>query len=303
MKQVRYINRLTRQQEQEHVYGEQAIRLLYGHSFFQRTIGRLILHIAGKWPITSRLYGYLQARKASTKKITPFIKEYNLNIDEFAASPDSFTSFNDFFIRHLKKEARPIAQENNAAIIPADGRYFAYDRIENSDLFSIKGTTYTIQKFLQDKDADRYEGGSLVLARLCPTDCHRFFFPVDGIPGKSRLIDGKLFSVNPIAIKSNPWIFFENRRCVTYIDSKLFGRVAFVEIGATNVGSIHQTYTPFTPYTKGDEKGYFSFGGSALAIFFEPNTIKLSQDLLDNSHYLETRCLIGQTMGTSIFTS
>ena len=299
MNRVVYIDRITKQKEQERVYGESAIRLLYGHSIVQRTLGRCILHVAGKWPIVSRFYGALQKCPRTQRKIIPFIKEYGIDPDEFQDPIDSFCSFNDFFVRHLKREARPIVPNKDVAVIPADGRYLAYQHIEQSDLFSIKGSQYTIRRLLEDAQAKCFEGGSLVLARLCPTDCHRFYFPVDGIPQPSRLIEGKLFSVNPIAVRSNPWIFFENRRYVTYIDSPQFGKIAFIEIGATNVGSIHQTFTPFVHYEKGQEKGYFSFGGSALAILFEPGAIKLDQDLLVNSLSLETRCLIGQSLGKS----
>lgn len=298
MKAVHYINRLTGKPEEENIYGESAIRLLYGNGFFQRTFGRALLHLFGKWPCISAIYGYLQKKASSKKKILPFIKEYKVDSSEFAVSHDQFQSFNDFFIRHLKPTARPIASGNHTAIIPADGRYLVYDKIETSALFAMKGRQYTIESFLQDPSAKRYLGGSLVMARLCPTDCHRFYFPVDGTPGESRLINGKLFSVNPIAIKNNPWIFFENKRYVTYIESPVFGTVAFVEIGATNVGSVIQTYTPGHSYKKGDEKGFFSFGGSALAIFFERGRIELAEDLLScRKDGLERLCLIGQPLG------
>ncbi len=297
MASVLYKDRITGKVVPEKVYGEKLIQLIYGNGCFAQTIGKLLLHLF-KWPCVSHLFGYLQSLPNSKKKIAPFIKEYDLDPHEFEKIPEDFTSFNDFFIRHLKKGARSIAHGVGVAIIPADGRYLAYENLSKSALFSMKGCSYTIQQFLQTADSSRYHDGTLVLARLCPIDCHRFFFPIDGTPSESHLINGKLFSVNPVAVRKYPWIFFENKRSVTHIESPLFGKIAFVEIGATNVGSIHQTYEPYQPYLKGDEKGYFSFGGSALAMFFEKGAITIDADLLEaTAAGLEMRCLIGQSLG------
>ena len=298
---ISYIDRKTGRIEKEEVYGENAVRLLYGNSLLSRTVGRLILQLFAKWPPLSWFYGFLQKRKSSAKKIAPFIAHYGVDVKEFVETPESFHSFNDFFVRHLKPEARPIAQGKNEAIIPADGRYKFFPKIVNSSQFLVKDTLFDLKKLLQDeKEAALFENGSLVMARLCPTDCHRFYFPFDCIPSKSRLINGKLFSVNPIATKNNPWIWTENRRVVTLLQSELFGTCAYIEVGATNVGSIIQTFTPNIFYTKGAEKGYFSFGGSAILLLFEKNRISFAPDLRTGPSGLEIRCLIGEVLGTAI---
>ncbi len=296
MTTIFYINRQTGQKEEEKVFGKQAICLLYGNTFSAKTVGFFLLHFFAKWPFFATLYGWMQKMPFSKKKVLPFIQRFEMDTSEFARPAESFTSFNDFFIRSLKPACRPIDQAK--AIIPADGRYTFFSKIASSDRFDVKNRTFCLQSLLRDEHAERYDGGSLVIARLCPTDCHRFYFPINCTPGKTRNINGKLFSVNPIATRDNPWIWGANFRCVTMLSSAHFGQVAFLEVGATNVGSIVQTYAPGEPVSKGQEKGYFEFGGSALLILFEKGRITFSEDLLElGKSGDEIRCLIGQPMG------
>ena len=296
-----YYNRISKKVEKEKVYGHHAISFLYGrNSFLRKTVGRLFCFLCSSTPIASSLYGLLQKGRSSRSKVLPFINNYDIDASEFEKRPESFSSFNDFFIRSLKPETRPIAKGSSVACIPADGRYQFFSKVEESLTFPIKNQRYTLEEFLQDKkEAKRFFQGSLVIGRLNPTDCHRFYFPMDCIPTKPRLINGFLHSVNPFATKSNSWIYLVNRRVITYLDSPQFGRVAFLEIGATSVGSIHQTFTPDLWQHKGQEKGYFSFGGSAIAMLFEKGSILFDEDLLSaqKEHHCEIKCLIGQSFG------
>lgn len=294
MEKICYIDRQSGKIEVEEVFGESAVRLLYGQSFLSKTIGKLVLHLFAKWSFFSRIYGWLQTRPSSRKKILPFVKRFDIDVSEFEKPIERFSSFNDFFIRGLQPTARPIA--SSAAVIPADGRYRFYPEVRKTDRFSVKKQPFCLESVLKNAElADRFDGGTLIIARLCPTDCHRFYFPIDCLPAESQVINGKLFSVNTIAITNNPWIWAENKRVLTPLASKEFGSVLFMEVGATNVGSIIQTYTPHSPYKKGSEKGFFSFGGSALLIFFERGRIILDADLI--GHDKEVRCLIGQSLG------
>ena len=149
--------------------------------------------------------------------------------------------------------------------------------------------------------AKRYDGGPMLLSRLCPVDYHRFHFPCAGKPGPPNFINGWLYSVNPIALITRPSIFWENKRVVTAIESPALGQVQFVEIGATMVGSIRQTYTPGETVAKGDEKGYFAFGGSSVAVLFEKGRIEFDTDLLKNTdNGLETYARVGERMGRAL---
>lgn len=302
MEPIYYIDRISGQTCQEQVYGAAFLRLLYGKSLGSRLFGTPLGHFLAKSPLFSALYGWLQNRKCSAKKIAPFIKMFDVDTSEFLNAPSTFKSFNDFFTRRLKTTARPIAQESTTAIIPADGRYLFYQNIAEADGFVVKGQKFDLETLLQDAElAKKYRQGAMVIARLCPTDYHRYHFPCDCLPSETHFINGWLYSVNPVAIKQNVSIFTENKRTLCTLDSPHFGKVLFLEIGATCVGAIHETYEPGRFQHKGDEKGYFSFGASSLILLFPPDTIRFDQDLLKASaKHIEIKCLMGQSMGVSI---
>jgi len=293
---IRYIERSTGKLELEKVFGEQAIRFLYNHSFGSR-LNRFI----ARTPLISKAFGWWQKQFWTRRAVIPFIEAYDVDADEFLDSPNSYRSFNDFFIRKLKPESRPIDQNTESAVMPADGRYLFFQNIAHTEGYIVKGKKFSLQSLLGDEElANQYARGSMVIARLCPTDYHRFHFPVDCIPGAPKLVNGALYSVNPLALRKNINIFTENKRYITELDSKVFGKVLFIEVGATCVGSVHQTYTPDQPCKKGDEKGYFSFGGSSIIMLFEPNKIHFDDDLIKASQQrIEIRCLMGQSMGVS----
>ena len=149
-------------------------------------------------PLFSALYGWWQKQPITKRKIAPFIKNFHIDTSEFLDDPTTFRSFNDFFIRKLKPSARPFSLDPKMAIIPADGRYYFYQNIKEADGFLVKGEKFDLHSLLQDDPlAHRYAHGSMVLARLCPTDYHRYHFPCDCIPGPTRFINGWLYSVNP----------------------------------------------------------------------------------------------------------
>ena len=147
--------------------------------------------------------------------------------------------------------------------------------------------------------ARRYENGSLLLSRLCPTDYHRFHFPIDGVPASARLLNGHLFSVNPIALCQNIQILATNKRVLTKLVTESCGTVLLMEIGATCVGGIRQTYESDAAVAKGDEKGYFRFGGSSTIVIFEPGRLVFDEDLVEqSSQHRELYARMGDSMGT-----
>lgn len=297
--QIIFLDRETGKKCIEKVYGASALKLLYGDDFLTRLVGTPLLHTLVKNPIFSKIYGYFQKSKCSKKKIQPFIRNFEINSSEFLLSSHSYESFNDFFIRKLKPEARPISPGVNVAIIPADGRYLFYQNIDLASGFVVKGQKFNIETLLDNKKlAKSYAHGSMIIARLCPTDYHRYHFPVDCTPSETKMINGWLYSVNPIAIKKDIHIFTQNKRSITELESEKFGKVLFLEIGATSVGSINQTYVPQKTYEKGAEKGYFSFGASSLILLFEPDRLIIDEDLLNATEQgFEIKCLMGQHMG------
>lgn len=278
--------------ETELVYGESFLKWAYGNP-----LGKLALHSFIKRAAFSRWYGKRMDQPASQSKIQPFISDYSLDVEEFADNPESYHSFNEFFYRKLKANARPISDD--AIVFPADGRHLAFQNIDDINGFFVKGQTFDLQELIGDTAlSSQYTGGSLILSRLCPVDYHRFHFPVSGHASDTRLINGPLFSVSPIALSRNLNYLWQNKRTITQIETESLGKVLMLEIGATCVGSIQQTYQAKDPINKGDEKGYFAFGGSSTIVIFKPETISFSEDLLSNSSkQIETYARMGDSMG------
>ena len=293
---IRYYHRAKKTVETETVYGEKWLRWTYGG-----TAGTWALELLVKRPWLSRYYGWRMSRKFSAKDVIPFIVEYNLDVDEFAKSPFSFTSFNDFFYRALKRGARPIAPGDDVAVLPADGRHLAFQNVDAATGFYAKGQQFSLESFLGDAELAReFAGGAMLISRLCPVDYHRFHFPVAGTPGEARLINGWLYSVSPIALRRNLRYLWENKRMVTLVESPTFGRVAVCEIGATMVGTISQSYVPARAVQKGEEKGLFQFGGSCVITLFQKGRIRFDADLLEQSaNQLEVYAKMGERLGVA----
>ena len=138
----------------------------------------------------------------------------------------------------------------------------------------------------------------MVIVRLAPADYHRFHFPADGKISMSRKIEGYYYSVSPHAIRQNFRIFCENKREYSILSTEKFGDICIAEIGATMVGGIKQTYEPDTFVKKGDEKGYFYFGGSTVIMFLEKDRVEIDRDILENSiNGIETKVFMGEGIG------
>ena len=278
---IRFFNRHTQQEETEQVLGEKSIQFIYGHP-----LGRLALHTLVKRSLFSHFFGWLKNRPASKKDIASFIKQYGVPTEEILLPLESFSSFNEFFYRKLKEEARPLAEKENpnVAIFPTDGRHMGFADISQASQVFVKGQSFDLKTLLGDTAlAERYAHGTLIFSRLCPVDYHRFHFPVAGIVGETQLFSGVLGSVSPYALRRRLAWLWANKRTLTLLQTEQWGQVALLDVGATCVGSIFQTFRPGTFVQKGDEKGYFAFGGSTVLTLFEPGRITLAEDLLENT--------------------
>ena len=166
----------------------------------------------------------------------------------------------------------------------------------------MKGTEFSLAKFLNDPSlAERFEGGAMMVVRLAPVDYHRYHFPVSGMVSENHKVKGAYYSVSPIALGGKLKIFLENKREYSLIESKEYGTVAYVDVGATLTGSIIQTHQPNSEVKKGDEKGYFAFGGSTIVLLFEANKITFDSDIVSNTNNgIETWVKMGETVARSI---
>jgi len=290
---IRYFNRHTGQLETEQVYGEGFLRWTYGHP-----LGALALAALVKRRFFSAWYGARMSTPESAARVGPFIAQYGLDPGEFADAADSYRSFNEFFYRKLKLSSRPVDADEAGVVFPADGRHLGFERASAIEGVFVKGQKFDLPALLGDADlAAKYADGALVLSRLCPVDYHRFHFPVAGFPGDTRLIEGPLFSVSPIALRKRLAYLWQNKRTITRLETRRLGTVLLLEIGATCVGTIRQTFTPGQAVAKGAEKGYFAFGGSSTITIFEPGAVRLEADLADfSSRQTELYARVGTRM-------
>lgn len=289
---IYYIDRKTGERKKEIVAGDKLLRWMY-----ETKGGDCLLEMFFKKKVFSSFYGKLQDLSISKRKIENFVKELEIDMTEAENSDlSTYRSFNDFFIRPLKKAARPIKEDHRALISPADGRILAYENIHITKLLQVKGQEYSLGELIEDDDmAQQYEGGGCIIIRLNPSDYHRFHFPDDGVPQATKKLTGEYYSVNPIALKKKARIYCQNKREITLFESKNFHQILMVEVGATCVGSIIQTFTPNKSVKKGEEKGYFKFGGSTVILFLKPNVVKIDEDLLHNTKAgFETKVNMGE---------
>ncbi len=293
MSKIFFWNREQQCEEEEKVMGQKSIEWLY-QSPLGKMINPLITH-----PLISQIYGKYQSSKISKKNIAPFIKEFNISHDDFDLKYN-FDSFNDFFIRPFKKSRRNFVQES---ILPAfaEGRYLGWESMNSQNKYPIKGIHITLAKLLEsDILAEEFCDGPLMIARLCPVDYHRFHFPDSGRVDYSYTIGGLLDSVNPIALKNKDKIFLKNQRTVTVFESEYFGKLLLIDVGATCVGKIVQSYTSNT-VQRGDEKGYFLFGGSTVIICGKKGAWIPSSDILENTQaQREVFVKLGDAIGKSL---
>ena len=300
---IRYFDRYRQTIETEQVYGEKWLRWAN-----DTTTGRWAVSVLLRRAFFSWFYGWRMNKRVSSQKVLPFVIDYNLDAEEFAKPAWEYRTFNEFFARALKKEARPVVADQDVAVFPADGRHLAFQDVDAADGFYAKGAKFTLadlfgEGHLPESDralANHFAGGSLVISRLCPVDYHRFHFPVAGTPDDARLIGGWLYSVSPIALRHNINYLVQNKRMLTLIESPRFGRVAMFEIGATCVGTIKQLYVANRPVAKGEEKGMFKFGGSCVVTVFERGRVRFEADLVEHSaQHREVYARMGDRLATA----
>lgn len=296
-KKIEYIERKTGEIKVEKVPGEKYLKFLY-----YNPLGELPLNLVVKKKFLTEYYGKKMDKPESVKKIPSFIEQADINIAEAKKRVEEFKSFNDFFYRELKEGARTVDYRENVLASPADGKILAFENLDREKEFYIKGDKFTLEEFFADKKlANKYKNGVFMIIRLAPIDYHRFHFPVDGEISESKLIDGVYYSVSTHAIKKNFRILCENKREYSILKTEKFGDIAMFEVGATMVGGIKQSYKSNSYVKKGEEKGYFYFGGSTCVLVFERGKVKIDEDLLENTKKgIETKVYMGEKIGISL---
>jgi len=283
--EIQVFNRYENRMDIEKVYGDGMVKFAYGNP-----IGRLLGPVIAS-KIVSQLYGKSQDSSKSAQKVPPFIKNFNIPIDQyqkgsFNENPieTSYRSFNEFFIRKFKDGQRTFTQKDHEMGAFAEARYFGHESMTDDLTIPVKGSMLRAVDLIGDAElAKDFIGGPLMIARLCPVDYHRYHYPDDGNTLQSFTIPGDLHSVNPLALKYRQDIFIKNERRVSILETEHFGKLAYIEVGATCVGKIVQSFDESKPFNKGDEKGYFLFGGSTVVVCGEQGRWTPANDMLENT--------------------
>ena len=245
-------------------------------------------------PQVSKLAGRYLSSAHSKWLISKFIERNEINMDIYEEC--DYSSFNDFFTRKIKPDCRPVPEDLDVLISPCDCLATVYPIQENTT-FSIKNTEYTLRSLLRSpRLAKRFRGGYAYVLRLTVEDYHRYLYSVSGKQSKNYHIDGTFHTVNPIANDYLP-IYKENTREYTVIRSKEFGDVLQMEVGALLVGKI-SNHKQSTVVTRGEEKGFFEYGGSTIVVLTQKDRVTPRSDLLTNSkNGYETKVLQAHPLG------
>lgn len=195
---------------------------------------------------------------------------------------------------------RPFDYSQEALCSPCDARLTAYELTPDA-AFTVKNVVYTLPALLRDKRlAASFSGGTALVFRLCVDDYHRYCWFDDGEPSPPVRIPGVLHTVRPVATERVP-VFCENSREYSVFRTSSFGTAVQMEVGALMVGKI--TNHPVRgPVRRGEEKGYFEFGGSTIIVLLKPGAAVLRGDIsAASARGEETRVLLGQRIGTALF--
>ncbi|KAL7629835.1 hypothetical protein AAE478_001358 [Parahypoxylon ruwenzoriense] len=249
--------------------------------------------------------GEEEATPASHNQIKTFVETYGINMADFEPSDiEKYQTFGDFFVRAHRPGSRPICDPDDPsrAIVVADSRVVAYESVVETKRLWIKGTDFTITNLVMDTQLGaQFADAAVASFRLSPQDYHRYHAPVAGSVKEFHSMPGDYYQVDPIALRSGVNILTSNARCYIVIETEHFGDVLFVAIGATDVGTVRineKFQKAGTKVKKGDEIGYFQFGGSSIIVAFQKGAVKFDQDLLDFSRQrIQVSVEVGMSLG------
>lgn len=251
--------------------------------------------------LLSRLTGRLADCRIGWVKnqlIKAFIKRFNVDMSEaLQEDPTTYDSFNDFFTRELKPDAREILADPTQLVSPADGAISELGKLQHGQLMQAKGINYSLTRLLGGdlEKAQPFMGGSFATIYLSPRDYHRVHMPLQGRLLETIYVPGKLFSVNQATADNVPGLFARNERLVCFFETPA-GPMALILVGAMIVAGIEtvwdgqvapqarkvtlRNFSDPQPVVleKGQEMGRFKLGSTAILIF-APDTVEWREDL------------------------
>lgn len=281
-------DRNTQKTFEEEQYKQYLLEFLYNN-----VLGRIILKCITR-PMFSKIVGKYNDSFLSKRKIKKFVQINSIDMSKY--EDKEFRSFNDFFTRKKKKII--FSDDKNILCSPADSKLMVY-KITDDLKIKIKHSIYSLSELLKcdENILENYKNGNCFVFRLAVDDYHRYHYIDNGKMIKSYYIKGKLHTVRSISEKYN--VYVENCRVCSLISTENFGEIYEVEVGAILVGKIinHKV----DDFKKGQEKGYFEYGGSTVLLITK-NNIKIDDDILNNSEKdIETKVSVGDKIGKLYF--
>lgn len=280
---VEFVDRRTNSLVSESILGDKALRFAY-----ETLLGRTLWPVLFGSKLVSAVLGRYYDSPRSRKAIAALAATEGCKVEEAEKPLEQYLSFNEFFTRRLKPGSRPMGE---GFVSPADGRLRLYLGASADLPFPLKGAKRTLSEVF---GGEVKEGSfDIAVVRLAPVDYHRFHFPCDcEVDGAVKVLPGEYHSVSPIALVKRPDVYADNERQIVKCRAT-FGDFWMVDVGAFGVGTIAQTYEG-QRFAKGDEKGYFKFGGSTVILVLPAGAVTFDSDIVHNSAKgLETlvRCL------------
>ena len=263
---------------------------------YRNTFGKIILKVATK-RFVSKIGGFYMNKKISTKHIKNFIIDNKIDMSEY--KEEKYKSFNEFFSRKIIEGKRNFSNDKKDFCAPCDSKVLAF-KIDKKSEFIIKGKKYTLERILRDNNlAKKYENGYFIVFRLSVDDYHRYAYIDNGEVISRKEINGKFHTVGPIAFENNK-VYQENQREYELMKTDNFGEIIQMEVGALMVGKI-KNYKK-EKFKRGEEKGYFLFGGSTVIIIVNEKVIRIDEDILKNSkNEIETKVQQGERVARKVW--
>ena len=257
---------------------------------YQNIFGRIILKFISN-SFVSNVVGKYMNSKLSKKRINKTIVKNQIDMSIF--EDKEYQSFNDFFKRYKKNLNFDMNLDH--FVSPADAKLLAV-KLNKESSFDIKGSKYSLKDIINKDLSKEYENGYALIFRLEINDYHHYHFIDNGTREDYHYIKGKLHTVQPIAFQKYR-VFHRNAREYTILHTDNFSDIIEVEVGALNVGKIVNNQDN-KKFHKGEEKGYFEFGGSTIVLFVKDKQIILDEDILLNSTLgKETVVTCGEKIG------
>lgn len=240
-------------------------------------LGRILLKALVKPGFSQLAEKYLDS-PWSRWMVPVYIRKHGIYIGEYER--ENYRSFQDFFIRKRKAGFQSCDKEERHLISPCDGFLSAYP-IGKDSAYRIKHVKYSVAELLQNKKlAERFQGGTCLIFRLTPGNYHRYCYVDEGKTVAQIGIPGVLHCVRPMAYERYP-VFIQNSREYALLRTEHFGTMVQMEVGALLVGKINN-YADIQSFHRGEEKGYFKFGGSTIILLLEKGRVRLGQRVLKN---------------------